>query len=324
MASKLCQLGRNGSKYVSASSLINETDIWEGLNAFNLNHGLSMDGCWAFISKWITNIPSNEARDVADFADWEADSRINTYARTGLLNDLNRVWSPVGEGLPREANSARYRWIIFMHRHNAPDRSYRLSPQTIYSCTVWDRETETATWYDCWPYGSEARSRDIRTYWQYIPNRWPAVVINALRDHTARTISNANVVESHVHAELIPAYSQLTMISVILWHIRNVDVSSGSVEDPAPIYPLIESGLTSGMSSTLLPRLIVNLLLMLRVNGDTMRNLNRDGRGVREEIRNRFYIPNRNLRLQVRRILVQETADTEDSLVPDLITPPPA
>lgn len=320
MLRKLCQLGHTRSKYISARSLMNETEIWEGLNAFNMHEAGTITGCWTYVSQWMLNVPPNSGAGV-NWGDWEVSTRINSFRNNDILRDLAGLWTPARGGLPRASPAdARYRWIVFMHRHNFPERYLGLYAANIYSCTVWDRENETATWYDCWPIDHEQRSEDIRAYWENIPHGWPPYMDAALRNLTIQNISISNVddIETHAHAHIAPAYSQFTMISIILWHIRNVTIATGSVAAPAPVYPTVEYGLTSGMTSTAIPRLIVTLLLMLRSNGAMLPYLN--GNRYLENVREQFFIENRNMKVLVRRVLQQETLNTPDSILHYIIT----
>ncbi|KAI6092938.1 hypothetical protein F4821DRAFT_277967 [Hypoxylon rubiginosum] len=179
MLQKLCELG--GSP-MSGARLIKDTELYEGLNAFNLNALGNDNGCWAFISPYVLKVPTAPYDDI-DWATWEHDNRVNSYHGTPLLSDLNQNWIPVTANPFRQGNQPRYRFIIWMHKHSGTETNdfSRANAQSVYSCTVYDRENQRATWYDCWHDDQAQRLTDITNFWLNINLLgWPAPIINAL------------------------------------------------------------------------------------------------------------------------------------------------
>ncbi|KAI1780919.1 hypothetical protein F4818DRAFT_397222 [Hypoxylon cercidicola] len=310
MLQRLSILG--SSKYISNKSLVNETEIWEGLSAYNLHYPGAPVRCWVWISQHILNVPTQQ--DVADpnfdWNGWE-NNRINTYRNTFLEADLRIPW--MGIVINRIPGEPRYRFIAFMHKHTSPRGQ-------SYSCTVYDRENRTATWYDCWPLDSQTRMNEIVRYWNHIPNGWPDVMKNALRAATHRVIESVEDIETHAHSEFTSLYSQFTMISVLIWHIRNVDILTGTPAAPAPVYPQDDMILSSGMASTGIPSLMGNMLLTLRMNPVANPDLAGNDPRHRNELQRRFAVLNRNMREVVRRVLTALVAGTADAWLVDLLT----
>ncbi|KAI1760482.1 hypothetical protein GGR53DRAFT_470289 [Hypoxylon sp. FL1150] len=302
MLSKLCKLG--SQKAVSSLTLVSESILYEGLNAFNLQGRMSVRGCWGFVNPYPLKVPDAQA-DPVNWGNWEADARINGYKNTALLDDLRLPWISVTVNPYRGDADPRYRWIIWMHRHSGNGNNFGSKPtaNTTYSCTVYDRENRTATWYDCWHIGTAQRIIDITAFWRNIPHGWPAEVDNALRNLTTQIIASEEI-ERHAHLEMSPCYSQFTMMSVILWHIRQVDMETGTPAAPAPVYPPTNGDMVSGMLPRALPRLIVTLLLTIRANPVALNRYAGFGQAARQAITDDFWVTNtRNMSEEVRMIL---------------------
>ncbi|KAI0835810.1 hypothetical protein F5Y06DRAFT_299286 [Hypoxylon sp. FL0890] len=92
--SKMCYFGFRDS--MRADTLLNETEIWEALNAFNLRGRNSVSRPWAWISQHILDVPDQSALPVGfNWATWQPARRPLDTCTAELRNDLTTPWPSV-------------------------------------------------------------------------------------------------------------------------------------------------------------------------------------------------------------------------------------
>ncbi|OTA74933.1 hypothetical protein M434DRAFT_39122 [Hypoxylon sp. CO27-5] len=290
---RICQWG-SGNK-ITTASLLNESEIWILMNAFNFNTANSFSNPWTWVSQYFLDIPNMQKLPRGfTWETWEQPARINTFNQD-LLNELAVPWLPVRIAARREGNyDPMYRFIVFMHRHHYPlDRSSTKSLDRVYSMTVFDRENESSLWYDFWPHGDrELRWSNVHEYWSNIPFNWPAPLGGGqMADSLKRARYTAvNTLEAQAYQRFPAAYTQYIMIQAMLRLMNYPDVLSGR---PRHVnhHPIenVPSRL-SGVHEDYTPRLIFVLFQTLRLSTHARPDLKGNDNGTRQRIEATFKV----------------------------------
>ncbi|KAI0139567.1 hypothetical protein F4776DRAFT_595112 [Hypoxylon sp. NC0597] len=292
---KICQWG--GGNKITTASLLNESEIWLLMSAFNFNQPNSFSKPWTWVSQHMLDIPNmNKLPRRFRWATWEQPARINTFQNNeNLANELGVPWVSVKNKRQRTPNfDPMYRFFVFMHRHQYPnDRSTSKSLDRVYSMTVFDRENETAVWYDFWPHGDrELRWSNIQSYWANIPFNWPAPLGGNRMSTTLERIeyNSVEITESESFQRLPPAYTQFMMMNAILHFMNQPNKQAGSRRNPIPQTIADVTPRLSGVHGDYTPKLIFVLFQCIRLSKHARPDLGNNDRPTRERIEGLFKV----------------------------------
>ncbi|KAI1505274.1 hypothetical protein F5X99DRAFT_405168 [Biscogniauxia marginata] len=323
---KLLSAGGNLSK----SQYLNELDIWESLNAYNVHTPIRRQRVWAWVNKWMLDVPRNAPANF-NWANWLPDNEINSYSLS-MIRDLRDPWTNLATNAQRIGiHVPRYRLIIFIHRH-MQGRHHEppgIDLQRIYSVSVWDRERDETIWHDPWPYDGMQRWTDIQAFWNNVPHRWALgagnVRINFGANLQRRQYLALEEVQGWSHKKMDPCFTQFSVIGIIL-HVMNVMINTpgtgpGGVSLIAPDAPDV----LSGMDHALIPRLIRCLLRTIRENGPVVEpRLRGNGVLTQAHFRNEYQIrdnPYLNGVMRMLLLAIWPASNPQNWLI-DAIAPP--
>ncbi|KAI0120837.1 hypothetical protein F4776DRAFT_665464 [Hypoxylon sp. NC0597] len=236
------------------------------LNAYNCNK--KSDGGedtepWAHFHEITVIMPEDARRKV----------RPEIELDEAILEDLEKPWqslrsryvqgepgnweSQSSEGWAPEPDSARYRFICFIHKHRIDRRM--TSQKCVHTISIWDREWDELTWHDTYHINREARRREIKRFWEDVsapgfigPADWQREeFMDRIRYRTVYHICER--IEDTIRSTVPPRHTLWAAMGAALFHMNNArDTQVSIVPDRLELFGAYAKGL--------LPRFFVHLL----------------------------------------------------------------
>ncbi|KAI2463549.1 hypothetical protein F4781DRAFT_426273 [Annulohypoxylon bovei var. microspora] len=230
------------------------------LNAYNCNRQNDLDP-WAYFHP-VTIITPDDVQ-----------MRVNPDIQIDdeVLEDLAKPWYPIrhtGGEFNREEkqfergqwtplpNSARYRFLCFIHKHRIDRRS--TTQKGVHTISIWDREWDELTWHDAYHVERDVRRREIQRFWQYadMPNLiGPQFSREEFLDRIRYRIvyDVCEHIENTLRDAVPPRNTLWTVIGAALHHMNNAcDAQVSIVPDKLELF--------GAQALPLLPRFFAHLL----------------------------------------------------------------
>ncbi|KAI1407392.1 hypothetical protein F5Y13DRAFT_195455 [Hypoxylon sp. FL1857] len=316
---RLTNLGATNN--FTTDNLLNETQLWEALNAFNLHTEGALQVPWCWVNQHVLEIPNQTSLPPGfTWDNWQNQNRIDTHTRD-LLREFDHAWVPTTARPNRvRGTDPMYRFIVFMHRHDH-EGGVRPHLNRVYSATIYDRENQTANWFDLWHRDNpDQRWQDVVAYWANIPNTWPVEVTGNLPMRLNRSVySSLADVEAVAYHRIPPAYTQYAMINIILFYMRNSNENGGTPANPILMVPTDMLDKITGLNIFYLAKLIVVLFQAIRLSGqrnEFVGNL----QITYHQIAAFFWVRNASLQHKVRQWLRDAYYGTDQEWLIDAIT----
>ncbi|KAI1498846.1 hypothetical protein F5X99DRAFT_431371 [Biscogniauxia marginata] len=221
--------------------------------------------------------------------DWEPDELVFPAA---IARDLQLGWAPLAAHPDRGADGghARYRLLVFVHRHRAGvlRRGQQPDAETVYTMSAWDREVGELTHYDFRTEGRGARLAAARLWWSKVGtrfeeeeegeeeygetqsssssgrprNRGPAAAIPNWMDMFVReppVFSALDALQTHSARPIDPPTTLYGVLGGCLALVNAIDGAPG-----ARLRIADDADTATGLGAALLPALYERVFLLLR------------------------------------------------------------
>ncbi|KAI1402754.1 hypothetical protein F4819DRAFT_263402 [Hypoxylon fuscum] len=229
------------------------------LNAYNCNWESDgdEDRPWAYFHEITTITP--EGTPLKQRPQILLDGRIR--------DDLKRPWTSIrtghkfgeaGEGSSASPNSAKYRFLCFIHRHRIDRRA--TAQKGVHTMSIWDREWDELTWHDTYHVSRPARRREIQRFWALVAA--PGLIgkhekreafVGRIRYRTVYHASER--LEDALRAPVPPRHTLWAVLGAALFHMNGArDPHVSIVPDRLELF--------GGHAKDLLPRLFARLLCL--------------------------------------------------------------
>ncbi|KAI1410698.1 hypothetical protein F5Y13DRAFT_192028 [Hypoxylon sp. FL1857] len=192
-----------------------------------------------------------------------------------ILDDLDKPWDSIrakevltgrgsrggweiqsGDWIPQQ-ESARYRFICFIHKHRIDRRS--TTQKGVHTISIWDREWDELTWHDTYHVGREARRREIRRFWEEVSAPGFIGGLPGQREEFMSRIRYRTVyhicerIEDTTRTAVPPRHTLWAVMGAALFHMNNArDPQVSIVPDCLELFGAYGRGL--------LPRFFAHLL----------------------------------------------------------------